>query len=57
VANTPTLHRDGAVGFIDWLDLFLIFVNKGVKLLFTLLQLCALEVHVLAEEKNQCVWQ
>jgi hypothetical protein len=21
VANTPRLYRDGAVGFIDWLDL------------------------------------
>ena len=30
MANRLRLFRNGAVGFIDWLDLFLIFVNKGV---------------------------
>jgi hypothetical protein len=49
VANKPNLFRIGAVGFIDLLDLSLPFVNKRIKLLFTLLQLTALIIYVFAK--------
>ena len=50
-------QRQRAVGWSAWLDLFLTSVNKCIELLFNLLQFRALEIHILAKKKNQCVRQ